>query len=46
MQRAPCFSRWAMPGSVDLLMQNFAANLRRYLEEKPLEGIVDVEEGY
>ena len=37
---------WAMPGSVDLLMQNFAANLRRYLEEKPLEGIVDVEEGY
>ena len=37
---------WSMPGCVDLLMQNFAANLRRYLEGKPLEGIVDVEEGY
>jgi len=37
---------WSMPGAVDLLMQSFAANLRRYLEGKPLEGVVDVEEGY
>ena len=37
---------WAMPGSVEFLMQHFGDNLRRYLEGKPLEGIVDVEEGY
>lgn len=37
---------WSMPGAVDLLMQSFAANLRRYLDGEPLEGIVDVEEGY
>ena len=37
---------WAMPGAVDLLMQSFGENLRRYLDGQPLEGVVDVEEGY
>ena len=37
---------WSMPGAVDLLMQSFAANLRRYLDGEPLEGVVNVEEGY
>ena len=37
---------WAMPGSVDFLMQLFADNLRLYLAGKPLEGLVDIDEGY
>ena len=37
---------WSMPGAVPLLFDTFLENLRRYLAGQPLEGIVDLDEGY
>ncbi len=37
---------WAMPGAVARLLDSFIANLRRYLADEPLEGIVNLEQGY
>ena len=36
---------WAMPGAVGRLLDTFIENLRRYLADEPLEGIVDLEQG-
>jgi phosphoglycerate dehydrogenase-like enzyme len=37
---------WSMPGQAEVLGEYFLANLRRYLDDQPLEGHVDLEEGY
>ena len=37
---------WSMPGAMDALFESFHSNLRRYLADEPLEGIVDLEQGY
>jgi phosphoglycerate dehydrogenase-like enzyme len=37
---------WSMPGAVERLFDTFADNLRRYLDDQPLAGIVDLERGY
>lgn len=37
---------WNMPDSLDRLFGTFADNLVRYLDGKPLEGLVDAERGY
>jgi phosphoglycerate dehydrogenase-like enzyme len=37
---------WSMPGSNDLLYATFVDNLRRWLRDEPLEGVVDVDAGY
>ncbi|HEX7096033.1 MAG TPA: NAD(P)-dependent oxidoreductase [Acidimicrobiales bacterium] len=37
---------WSMPESNDFLYETFRANLTRWLEGRPLEGVVDIEAGY
>jgi phosphoglycerate dehydrogenase-like enzyme len=37
---------WSMPESNDLLYATFRANLRHWLGDEPLEGVVDVGAGY
>ncbi len=37
---------WSAPGALDRLLDPFLDNLRRYLDDRPLEGRVDVELGY
>ena len=37
---------WSMPGAVDLLIEPFIDNLRRYKAGEPLTGVVDVAAGY
>jgi len=37
---------WAMPGAVGRLLDTFVENLQRYLAGEPLEGVVNLEEGY
>ncbi len=37
---------WSMPLAQDGIVQPFVENLRRYMAGKPLEGVVDVAEGY
>lgn len=37
---------WSMPGAFERFVACFAQNLGRYLEGRPLAGLVDVEEGY
>ena len=37
---------WSMPQGRDQIAAIFIANLRHYLADEPLEGVVDVEEGY
>jgi len=37
---------WGMPGAFDRFVDSFAANLARYVADEPLEGTVDLEEGY
>ena len=37
---------WSMPGAVELLVQAFIDNLRRYQAGEPLTGLVDVAAGY
>ena len=37
---------WSMPQGRDQIVNIFIANLRHYLAGEPLEGVVDVEEGY
>lgn len=37
---------WSMPGATDLLAELFIANLRRFVSDEPLDGVVDVAAGY
>ena len=37
---------WCMPGALERLFDTFDQNLGRWLDGKPLEGVVDVERGY
>jgi phosphoglycerate dehydrogenase-like enzyme len=37
---------WSGPGALDRLLDPFLDNLARFLEDEPLEGIVDLELGY
>jgi phosphoglycerate dehydrogenase-like enzyme len=37
---------WSMPGAIAALVDTFVENLRRWIEGKPLERIVDVSQGY
>ncbi len=37
---------WSMPGAVELLIQPFIDNLRRYRAGEPLHGVVDRDAGY
>jgi len=37
---------WSMPGGFDLILDTFAANLRRFVAGEPLAGVVDPEAGY
>ena len=37
---------WSMPLARDLIVDVFVRNLRHYMAGEPLEGLVDVEEGY
>jgi len=37
---------WSAPGAAEALGERFLANLRRYLDGLPLEGIVDFDAGY
>jgi len=35
-----------MPGALDILLDSFSENLRRYMEDEPLIDRVDREHGY
>jgi phosphoglycerate dehydrogenase-like enzyme len=37
---------WSMPGALDLILETFAENLRRYAAGETLEGVVDLAAGY
>jgi phosphoglycerate dehydrogenase-like enzyme len=37
---------WNMPGAIDLLIEPFVDNLRRFRAGEPLEGLVDLGQGY
>lgn len=37
---------WSMPGSIQILLETFASNLRRHVAGEALEGVVDLEAGY
>lgn len=37
---------WSMPESDELLYDTFRSNLARWLEQRPLEGVVDIAAGY
>jgi phosphoglycerate dehydrogenase-like enzyme len=37
---------WASPKAGARMFETFAANLRRYVDGEPLEGVIDVDEGY
>ena len=37
---------WAMPGALDVIADTFHQNLRRFRAGEPLDGVVDVKEGY
>jgi phosphoglycerate dehydrogenase-like enzyme len=37
---------WSMPESNDLLYDTFRSNLARWLEQRPLDGVVDIAAGY
>ena len=37
---------WASPRMLDTIVEYFLANLGRFLRDEPLEGLVDVDEGY
>jgi phosphoglycerate dehydrogenase-like enzyme len=37
---------WNSPRAFDRIVDAFVANLRRFADDKPLEGVVDVYEGY
>jgi len=37
---------WSMPESYDLLYDTFRTNLARWLEQRPLDGVVDIAAGY
>lgn len=37
---------WASPKATDRMFQSFAENLRRYTAGEPLEGVIDIDEGY
>ena len=37
---------WAMPGALEAISETFTENLRRFRAGEPLEGVVDVKQGY
>jgi len=37
---------WASPRATDRIFESFASNLRRYAAGEPLEGVIDLDEGY
>ncbi len=37
---------WSSPRGFDRMIESFARNLRRYVDGRPLEGVVDPDEGY
>lgn len=37
---------WAMPGALEAISDTFTENLRRFRAGEPLEGVVDVKQGY
>jgi phosphoglycerate dehydrogenase-like enzyme len=37
---------WASPNATARMFASFASNLRRYVDGQPLEGVIDVDEGY
>ena len=37
---------WSMPNAIPLLFDTFRRNLVRYLDDAPLEGLVDLDQGY
>jgi len=37
---------WASPNATARMFESFASNLRRYVNGEPLEGVIDVDEGY
>jgi phosphoglycerate dehydrogenase-like enzyme len=37
---------WNSPRAFDRIVDAFVSNLRRYVAGEPLEGVVDVDEGY
>ena len=37
---------WASPNATARMFESFASNLRRYVDGKPLVGVIDVDEGY
>jgi phosphoglycerate dehydrogenase-like enzyme len=37
---------WASPKATDRIFESFASNLRRYAAGEPLEGVIDLDEGY
>jgi phosphoglycerate dehydrogenase-like enzyme len=37
---------WSMPGALDVIAGTFNENLRRFRAGEPLDGVVDVKEGY
>jgi phosphoglycerate dehydrogenase-like enzyme len=37
---------WASPHATTRMFESFASNLRRYVDGEPLEGLIDVDEGY
>ncbi len=44
--RLSAHTSWSAPGALDLLLDPFLENLRRYLDGEPLAHRVDVEQGY
>jgi phosphoglycerate dehydrogenase-like enzyme len=44
--RLSAHTSWSAPGAMDELLEPFLANLRRYLDGEPLDGLVDLELGY
>ena len=37
---------WSAPDAFPLLLETFVDNLERYIDERPLSGVVDVAAGY
>jgi phosphoglycerate dehydrogenase-like enzyme len=37
---------WASPNAGARMFEAFVSNLRRYANGEPLEGVIDVDEGY
>ncbi|MEX0664232.1 MAG: NAD(P)-dependent oxidoreductase [Acidimicrobiia bacterium] len=37
---------WSSPNATARMFESFAANLRRYVDGEPLDGVIDLDEGY